>query len=353
MPHPPCVPACLNISRWRSAVSPCSRRSSAPCCTSAAEPRNRSCFPPPCASGRGRGAWPSAWTAGGKRQKRRRQVGRQVKEPQTQPHWQRHRRGKKVVFTFSTSSLVALRSCSVFSACCVAFSASAHSLAKRFLVCQTPTINTLSAIKRQQLWFYPWWKQMYALCFCWRRSTRSWGIYMTCRDSRFLGAWSCSLNSAGPSWLQKGAEERRDLRWPAAPRCRTSPSLPPSPPPSLPHPLPHPFALLLQILQVFAELHADARRHVFGHDFALAGVIVELIQDVLERRVVAESAEWTHKIKLILKKTLHKRHAVKEIQWAFNGKATNKVFQWQDAWAECGYCCMYMGLAQSCRCQLA
>lgn len=33
------------------------------------------------------------------------------------------------VFTFSTSSLVALRSFSVFSACCVAFSASAHSLA--------------------------------------------------------------------------------------------------------------------------------------------------------------------------------------------------------------------------------
>lgn len=71
MPHPPCVLSCLNISRWRSAVSPCSRRSSAPCCTSAAEPRNRSCFPLPCASGRGRGAWPSAWTTGGKRQKRR------------------------------------------------------------------------------------------------------------------------------------------------------------------------------------------------------------------------------------------------------------------------------------------
>lgn len=64
----------------------------------------------------------------------------------------------------------------------------------------------------------------------------------------------------------------------------TAQKLPLSPPS-----LPHPFALLLQILQVFVELHADARRHVFGHDFALAGVIVELIQDLLERRVVAES----------------------------------------------------------------
>lgn len=108
-PHPTCagsassanrnaassLPSCLNISRWRSAVSPCSRRSSAPCCTSAAEPRNRSCFPLPCASGRGRGSWPSAWTTGGKRQKRRWQVRRQVKEPQTQPHRQRHSRGNE------------------------------------------------------------------------------------------------------------------------------------------------------------------------------------------------------------------------------------------------------------------
>lgn len=56
-------------------------------------------------------------------------------------------------------------------------------------------------------------------------------------------------------------------------------------------PLPHPFALLFQILQVFGEFHADARHHVFGHELSLAGVIVEFVQDLLKRRVVAESAD--------------------------------------------------------------
>lgn len=63
--------------------------------------------------------------------------------------------------------------------------------------------------------------------------------------------------------------------------------LPPSPPPQLPHP----FALLLEILQVLGELHADARHHVLGHQLSLAGVVVELVEDLLEGGVVAEPAD--------------------------------------------------------------
>lgn len=58
-----------------------------------------------------------------------------------------------------------------------------------------------------------------------------------------------------------------------------------------PPPLPHPFALLFQILQVFGEFHTDARHHVFGHELSLAGVVVEFVQDLLKRGVVAESAD--------------------------------------------------------------
>lgn len=59
----------------------------------------------------------------------------------------------------------------------------------------------------------------------------------------------------------------------------------------LPPQLPHPFALLLEVLQVLGELHADARHHVLGHQLSLAGVVVELVEDLLEGGVVAEPAD--------------------------------------------------------------
>ena len=36
--------------------------------------------------------------------------------------------------------------------------------------------------------------------------------------------------------------------------------------------------------------HADARHHVLGDELPLAGVVVQLVQDLLERCVIAESA---------------------------------------------------------------
>lgn len=55
-------------------------------------------------------------------------------------------------------------------------------------------------------------------------------------------------------------------------------------------PATHRFALLLQVLEVLGELHAHAGHHVLSDELPLAGVVVHLVEDLLERAVVAESA---------------------------------------------------------------
>lgn len=52
----------------------------------------------------------------------------------------------------------------------------------------------------------------------------------------------------------------------------------------------HRSALQLEVLQVLGEVDADHGDHVFGDDLPLAGVVVQLGQDLLEGGVVAESA---------------------------------------------------------------
>ena len=54
--------------------------------------------------------------------------------------------------------------------------------------------------------------------------------------------------------------------------------------------LSHCFALLFHILEVLGELHADAGHHVFSDELPLSCVIVQLVQDLLQRGVIAESA---------------------------------------------------------------
>jgi len=69
------------------------------------------------------------------------------------------------------------------------------------------------------------------------------------------------------------------------------PNLPRSLPLSLPFSSPsHGFAFQFDVLKVLGELHADAGHHVFRDELPLAGVVVQLVQDLLEWRVIAESA---------------------------------------------------------------
>lgn len=55
-------------------------------------------------------------------------------------------------------------------------------------------------------------------------------------------------------------------------------------------PASHRFALLLQVLEVLGELHAHAGHHILSDELPLAGVVVQFVEDLLERAVVAEPA---------------------------------------------------------------
>lgn len=47
---------------------------------------------------------------------------------------------------------------------------------------------------------------------------------------------------------------------------------------------------MFEFLKVLGELDTDAGHHVFSDELPLPGVIVQLVQDLLKRCVIAESA---------------------------------------------------------------
>lgn len=164
---------------WGAAVCRCNSGSSVPCCISGVLLHSRSCTPLPCECEHGHAAWPfrvkGRWNDRNKRwEDKRVQQEKEMKrdktkckvecrnrctevmggykggerETESKSSWRENitksQSGKNklktkhcsskasacmCVFTFSTSTLVAETSHSAFSACCEAFSASAHSLA--------------------------------------------------------------------------------------------------------------------------------------------------------------------------------------------------------------------------------
>lgn len=61
----------------------------------------------------------------------------------------------------------------------------------------------------------------------------------------------------------------------------------------------HRFTLLLQVLQILCEVHAHGGHHVLSDELPLARVVIELVQDLLERSVVAESAAQDGRVGMI------------------------------------------------------
>ena len=83
---------------------------------------------------------------------------------------------------------------------------------------------------------------------------------------------------------------------PPPPSLPLSLLLSPSPLPLLSSSLPpslsssYRFPLSLQLLQVLAEVHTHSRHQVLSHQLSLARVVIQLVQNVLERRVIGEPA---------------------------------------------------------------
>lgn len=56
----------------------------------------------------------------------------------------------------------------------------------------------------------------------------------------------------------------------------------------IPPSLTHCFTFLFEVLEIFGKLITDVGRHVLSNKLTLACIVTQLIQDLLERRVIAE-----------------------------------------------------------------